>query len=127
MTTPQGLILCIDDDPDVLLTLNAMLSDTGYAVVTAGTAEEGLAAYKAQTPDLVLVDLMMEEVDSGMQFLRDVRALGQTPAPVIMLSSVGDELSREAAAEEHGLAGVLQKPVNKDQLLMFLKAKIRKD
>jgi twitching motility two-component system response regulator PilH len=127
MTTTQGLILCIDDDPDVLLTLNAMLSDTGYSVATAGTAEEGLAAYKAQQPDLVLVDLMMEEVDSGMQFLRDIRALGHPAPPVIMLSSVGDELSREAAAEEHGLAGVLQKPVNKDQLLMFLKAKIKKD
>jgi DNA-binding response OmpR family regulator len=76
-------------------------------------------------PDLVLVDLMMEEVDSGVNFVKEIKALGRIP-PVYMLSSVGDGLNSSVDYTAMGLSGVLQKPVNPRVLLAALKAKLGK-
>ena len=80
----------------------------------AESAEDGLLRYKEVTPDLVIVDLMMEEVDAGTNFVKDVRALGNPP-PIYMLSSVGDNLNLSTDYSALGLSGVLQKPVNPAQ------------
>jgi len=61
-------------------------------------------------PDFVIVDLMMEEVDSGANFAKDLKALGNK-VPVYMLSSVGDDLSTSIGSVALGLDGVFQKPV----------------
>ena len=125
MTDAPTNILCVDDDPDVLFALDAFLNEAGYAVMTAGSAEEGLAKYAEHKADLIMVDLMMEEIDSGIQFVRKVRAKGDAP-PIIMLSSVGDEMFREAPTSEQGLDGVLQKPVDRERLLNLLDAKLQR-
>jgi DNA-binding response OmpR family regulator len=117
-------ILCIDDDPDVLFALDTFLNEMGYAVRTAPCAEDGLAAYNEHRADLIMVDLMMEEIDSGIQFVQTVRDLGDAP-PIIMLSSVGDQMFREVPASHYGLAGVLQKPVDRDRLISLLEAKLQ--
>ena len=69
-----------------------MLEAEGFEFVGAGSAEEGLLAYKKAAPDLVIVDLMMEEVDAGTGFAKELQLLGND-APVFLLSSVGDNLS----------------------------------
>lgn len=125
MSETPTTILCVDDDPDVLFALDAFLTDAGYTVMTASSAEEGLARYAERKADLIMVDLMMEEIDSGIQFVRKVRAKGDAP-PIIMLSSVGDELFREAPVGEQGLDGVLQKPVDRERLLNLLDAKLQR-
>jgi DNA-binding response OmpR family regulator len=91
--------------------------------VEAHTAEEGLRIYKERKPDLLIVDLMMEEVDAGTHLVTELRALGDTP-PIYMLSSVGDGLSLQTDTTQLGLAGVLQKPVDPQVLLTLLKAKL---
>jgi len=124
MNKAPYLVLCIDDDQDFLDSMRIILEDNGYRIVTASSAEDGLRKYKELKPDLVLVDLMMEEVDAGTNFVKEIKALGPTP-PVFMLSSVGDSLSLNTDYTALGLSGVLQKPINPNLLLKTLRAKLQ--
>ena len=123
MQDGKHVILYIDDDQDFLDSMRVLLEANGYVMVEAHSAEEGLRAYRQAPPDLVIVDLMMEEVDAGTHFVKEVQALGNT-APIYMLSSVGDNLNMTADYHELGLTGVFQKPIDPDTLLNVLKAKL---
>jgi DNA-binding response OmpR family regulator len=124
MRDGKHVILCVDDDQDLLDVLRTILEANGYVMEEANSAEDGLKAYKDLNPDLLLVDLMMEEVDAGTNFVRELRML-DNQAPVFMLSSVGDQLSANINPTELGLSGVLQKPVNSAALLSLLRAKLK--
>ena len=121
MQDGKYVILCVDDDPDVLSFLEVVLVAEGYVFAGAASAEEGLDLYKELRPDLLIVDLMMEEVDAGTNFAKELRLL-DNEAPIYMLSSVGDNLSITADHTELGLAGVFQKPLSKETLLAVLNA-----
>lgn len=124
MQEGKYVVLCIDDDLDVLTYLRTVLQANGYIAVTAESAEDGRRKFKESSPDLMIVDLMMEEVDSGTDFVRTVKAAGNT-APIYMLSSAGDSLSSTTDSSELGLTGVFQKPLNPDALLSILRAKLK--
>ena len=123
MQDGQHVILCIDDDPDILSFLKIVLEAEGYVVPQASSAEEGLKVYKETKPDLLIVDLMMEEVDAGTNFIKEIQVLGNE-APIFMLSSAGDNLNMATDISALGLAGVFQKPVDRDQLLTVIRAKL---
>jgi len=124
MKDGKKLILCIDDDQDILESMSIILEGAGYAVETANSGEEGLRRYKAIDADFVIVDLMMEEVDAGTNFVKEVKALGGERPPIYMLSSVGDNLNINVSYTELGLTGCLQKPIDPDSLIATIKAKI---
>jgi DNA-binding response OmpR family regulator len=124
MKNGKHVILCIDDDPDFLDSMREIIESNGYIMESAGTAEDGLRRFRALSPDLVIVDLMMEEIDSGTSFVKDLKALGAT-VPIYMLTSVGDSLSVTTDYAQLGLTGVLQKPLNPDILLRTLKSKLK--
>jgi len=119
------VVLCVDDDDDVLLSLKLVLEKNDYAVAQARSGEEGLAIYKKESPDFVIVDLMMESIDAGKNFARELKVLGNT-APVYLLSSVGDELRNNFDFTELNLNGVFQKPIDSKHLLMTLNSKLKK-
>jgi DNA-binding response OmpR family regulator len=125
MKNSKALILCIDDDQDLLDSMRIILEGHGYAVETATTAQEGIRFFKTAHPDLILVDLMMEEVDSGVTLVRDLKALGVKLPPIYMLSSVGDGLNLNVDFSELGLTGVLQKPINPDSLAKTIAAQLK--
>jgi two-component system alkaline phosphatase synthesis response regulator PhoP len=124
MKDGKHVILYIDDDPDVLFAIRAILESSGYIMVEAPSAEDGLKVYKQSNPDFVIVDLMMEEVDAGTSFVKELKALGNK-APIYMLSSVGDTLNISTDYASLGLDGVFQKPVAPSTLLSVLKAKLK--
>ncbi len=123
MRNGTHVILCIDDDQDFLDSIRMVLEAHGYIMEEAVSAETGLRKYKETKPDLLIVDLMMEEVDSGTNFVKELRLLGNT-APIYMLSSAGDELFMTTNYTDLGLAGVFQKPIQPDILLSTLKEKL---
>ena len=123
MQDGKHVILCIDDDEDVRIVLKTVLEAHGYVVETAATGEEGLRNYKKSPPDLVIVDLMMEEIDAGTNFVKELKALGNT-APIYMLSSMGDNLNMTTDYAQLGLSGVFQKPIDNQTLLSILKTKL---
>jgi DNA-binding response OmpR family regulator len=123
MRDGKHVILYVEDDRDFLDSVRTVLEANGYVVIGAASGDEGLRAYRRSEPDLVIVDLMMEEVDAGADLVKELKAAGCT-APIYMLSSVGDELSQSADTAALGLDGVLQKPLDFDALLAILKAKL---
>ena len=125
MKDNQFVILCVDDDPDILEGLKLFLTSKGYLCVTAVGAEEGAKKFKAEQPDLIIVDLMMEEIDSGTKLVQEFKALGNK-APVYLLSAAGDTMAQTMDTGALGLAGVFQKPVDFGKLAMTLEAKLPK-
>jgi DNA-binding response OmpR family regulator len=123
MKDGKHVVLYIDDDQDFLDTVRVILESNGYRMEEACSAEEGLRVYKKTQPDLVIVDLMMEEVDSGTNFVKELKLLGNQ-APIYMLSSAGDQLSMVTDYSELGLDGVFQKPIRPETLLSTLKEKL---
>ena len=124
MQDGKYVILTIDDDDDVLESLRTILEAHDYVVAQAGSAEEGLKAFKEVNPDLIIVDLMMEEIDAGTNFVKEVKFLG-AEVPIYMLSSMGDSLAMSTPYSDLGLMGVLQKPVSPKQLINLLKSKLK--
>ena len=125
MDREMPVILYIDDDQDYLDTVRVILEAGGFVMAEARSAEEGITVYRHVEPDAVIVDLMMEEVDSGTSFVRELMALG-SHVPIYMLSSVGDNLSISTDCSDLGLAGVFQKPLDPNTLLAILKMKLKK-
>ncbi len=123
MQDGKHVILIVDDDPDILETLKVVLEANDYLFVGASSADEGLKAYNQCHPDAIIVDLMMEEIDSGTGLVTELRAAGNT-GPVYMLSSVGDDLALEASYSDLGLAGVFQKPLDPNRMLAILSTKL---
>lgn len=123
MLNDKHVILCVDDDPDILISLKIVLESGGYAVVTAADGKSGVRAFRESRPDLVLLDLMMEEVDAGTRALKEMQAIDRN-VPVFLLSSTGDYFQGATDTSELGLAGVLQKPVDPKILLGLLRAKL---
>lgn len=123
MSESKPLILYVDDDPDYLEVMRVVLEAGGYEMAEASSAEQGLEVYKRRRPDLVIVDLMMEEVDSGTAFVKELRLLGNQ-APIYMLSSVGESMSLSTDHVALGLSGIFQKPIDRATLLGVLKTRL---
>lgn len=124
MQDGKYVIMAIDDDPDFLQAISLFLEANGYIVAEAKSAEDGLKVYKKTKPDLILVDLMMEEIDAGANFAKELRLLGNK-APVYLLSGAGDEMMDNIDYAQLGFAGVFQKPIQNDRLLNIIKAKLK--
>jgi len=119
-------ILIIDDDPDIRASLRVVLEAEGFAVGEAATGEEGYKAVERSKPDAVVVDLMMEEVDSGITVAKKLKEESY-PGPVYMLSSAGDTVQYNLDARDLGLVGIFQKPVSPKAFVATLKSKLAQD
>ena len=124
MKDGKYVILCIDDDNDILESLRMILESNNYTMIGAFSAEEGLKEYKTHNPDFIIVDLMMESVDAGRNFAKELKLLDNT-APVYMLSSVGDSLAANVDFSDLNLNGVFQKPIDINTLLTTLRIKLK--
>jgi len=123
MKDDKFVILHIEDDPDYLDSMQLIIEKGGHHFIGAKTAEDGIRLFKQQHPDLIIVDLMMEEVDSGVNIVKELKLAGNS-APIYMLSSVGDQLYRTTSYSELGLSGVLQKPIVPEQILKTIRDKL---
>jgi excisionase family DNA binding protein len=115
---PQGgpVILIVDDDDNVREYVKANLELEGYTVREAANAEEGLKALEQESPDLILLDVMMPKVD-GWEMLRRVQERhGVGSIPVVMFSGKADEAS-EDEAKARGARGFIGKPFDPRQLI----------
>ncbi len=124
MQDGKYVIMCVDDDPDILECLRVVLEANDYVVAEAGSAEEALKVFKDSRPDLIISDMMMEEIDAGTNFVKELKLLGNT-APIYMLSSAGDNLNLTTDFSQLGFSGVFQKPIDNNMLLSILKAKLK--
>ena len=116
MTDTTKTILCVDDEKDIRDALRMILESANYTVEEAASGKEGLARFEAVSPDFVLVDMMMESIDAGIDLARAIKARNSA-IPVYMLSSMAEGLRDQVDTSTLGLNGSLQKPVNAADLL----------
>lgn len=80
-------VLVIDDNQDILFIVTTMLEERGYQVECASTGPEGLKQIKTLTPDLVILDILLPEMD-GMEVLKTIKENPDTSSiPVMLLSA----------------------------------------
>lgn len=80
-------ILIVDDDPDIIEAGRLVLEREGYEVEGAPNRADGMKRLEEVRPDLLILDIMMEEPDDGLRMAREIRKAGHT-LPIIMLTSV---------------------------------------
>lgn len=81
-------ILVVDDDSDITYSISLFLRREGHEVHTAGSRGEGMRELEAFHPDLMILDVMMEQPDDGIAMAQDLRRMGHR-LPIVMLTSVG--------------------------------------
>ena len=88
-------ILVVDDEPNIVLSLEFLMKQAGFLVRTAPDGEAGLAAIAIEQPDLVLLDVMMPR-KNGYEVCQAIRANPEWKAiRIIMLTAKGREVERE--------------------------------
>ena len=104
-------ILVVDDDAMMRLLVSQALSASGYSVATASGGNEALACVRQKTPDLILLDVTMPDVD-GFSVCRELRKIEDFKnIPVIMLTAL-DDVKSIGSAYEAGATDFIIKPIN---------------
>ncbi|HET9389395.1 MAG TPA: sigma-54 dependent transcriptional regulator [Steroidobacteraceae bacterium] len=113
MTVPH--ILVVDDEADIRGLLKEILSEEGYEVDVAANAAQARASRARQTPDLVLLDIWMPDVD-GISLLREWSASATDGCPVVMMSGHGT-VETAVEATRLGAFDFVEKPLSLAKLL----------
>ena len=114
--TPGGKkILIVDDDMEIIESVTYAMEGEGYQVIIARDGNQGLALAERESPDLMILDMMMPK-RSGFLVLEKLRRVRDEPLPVIMIT--GNEGSRHKAyAELLGVSDYIRKPFAMDRLI----------
>jgi len=116
MSDVREHILVVDDEPDTLELLGALLEHAGYSVETAGNGQACLEQVKVRRPDLIILDIMMPDMD-GLEVCDHLRFDPATrEVPIIFLTAKGDDYTRTMASILDAYA-FIQKPFLPDRLL----------
>ena len=115
-------ILTVDDEPRFIRLIEANLQTAGYEVLTAPDGRTAIDIVANQTPDLVLLDIMMPEMD-GFQTLDRIREFSNVP--VIILTARGEEVHRVEGLNR-GADDYVVKPFSANELLARVRAVIRR-
>jgi two-component system KDP operon response regulator KdpE len=118
----KGNILVVDDEPQITRVLKTILSSHGYGTRTAGDGDEALQMTKDWSPDLVITDLGMPNMD-GLELCRRVRE--KSLIPIIVLSVKGEERTKVEALDA-GADDYVTKPFNVNELLARVRAALRR-
>mgnify|MGYP006279485841 CR=1 FL=1 len=118
--TEATKLLLVDDEPGLREAVEAYLEDEGFIVQVASNANEGWELIQQQTPDLVITDIMMPQVD-GYQFLEKLRNDPRYKGlPVVFLTAKGMTADR-IKGYESGCDAYLSKPFDPDELVAIVK------
>ncbi len=115
-------ILVIDDDVSISETLELYLTEEGYDVVTAHTGTEGLNKFIQHTPEVVILDIRLPDID-GFAVLEDLREENEN-IKVIMITAHHDMDSTIRAMKE-GAFDYIHKPINVDELDIAIKKAVK--
>ena len=110
-------ILIVDDEPSILQSLSGLLSDEGFAVITAATGYEALKIIDAESPDLVLLDIWMPGID-GIETLKEIKKVNPH-IQVIIISGHGS-IETAVKATKLGAFDLIEKPLSIDKIIVAI-------
>jgi len=114
-------IAIIDDDPDILDASSLVLTSKGYEVITASNPDDGYKIVKENSPDLIILDVMMNEPDDGF-FLAQKFRKEKIKTPILMYTSVSKSISMDFGISEMvPVDDFVEKPISPEQLLAKVK------
>ena len=114
----QAHVLVVDDEPDIRELVQDILEDEGYEVAVAENGEAARNAFARRTPDLVLLDIWMPDID-GITLLREWSSGGMPECPVVVMSGHGN-LETAVEATRLGAHDFVQKPISLAKLLSIV-------
>jgi DNA-binding response OmpR family regulator len=113
----MATVAIIDDDIDILEASSLVLTSKGYNVITASDPDEGYKLVKEHKPDLIILDVMMNEPDDGF-FLAQKFRREKIDTPIIMYTSVSKSIGIEFGASEMvPVEDFVEKPITPDVLI----------
>lgn len=115
-------ILIVDDEAQITRVLRATLQSHGYEVVLAANGVEALEAFLQNSPDLVLTDLSMPQMD-GVELTREIRQRASTP---IIVVSVRNQEEMKVKALDEGADDYITKPFSVQELLARVRVQLRR-
>lgn len=111
------LIAIIDDDPDILDASSLVLKSKGYSVVTANNPNDGYKIVTEKKPDLIILDVMMDEPDDGF-FLAQKFRKDKIKTPILMYTSVSKAIGMDFGKSEMvPVDDFVEKPISPDELV----------
>lgn len=113
----MALIAIIDDDPDILDASSLVLKSKGYEVITATNPAGGFEIVTTRKPDLIILDVMMDEPDDGFFLAQKFRKENIT-TPILMYTSVSKAIGMDYGAST--LVPVdefVEKPISPEELI----------
>ena len=127
MSTGQGYLLIVEDDPDIRALLDTTLRFKGYDVVTAHNGREALEIIQKEHPTLVIVDIMMPHLD-GFGLVHRMRIDPETRSlPVVFITATYVAAEDREFALRIGVTRFIQKPVDIDKFLGMVDELLRLD
>jgi DNA-binding response OmpR family regulator len=118
-------ILVVDDSTTNVVLLEAILDEKGYTIETALNAKEAYSIIEKETPDLILLDLLMPKI-SGFEFLEEIRKNQKTKnTPVIVVSALTDEDNIEKILKM-GAIDFVKKPIDLQYLVERVESVLQK-
>jgi DNA-binding response OmpR family regulator len=118
----RGTVLVVEDEPSLAETIAVLLGNDGFEVAVALTGPEGLDAFRARTPDLILLDLMIPGIN-GLEVCRTIRRTSDVP--IIMVTARAGELEKVVGLEA-GADDYLTKPFSIVELRARIRALLRR-
>ncbi|MBC7241769.1 MAG: response regulator [Anaerolineae bacterium] len=113
----QPVILCIEDEPEMIDLIRLILERRGYKVLGAVGGEEGMKALEAQVPDLILLDLMMPDMD-GWEVFRQVRANPRLQhIPVVVVTAKAQSIDKVLGLHIAKVDDYITKPFGPQELI----------
>lgn len=120
------LVAIIDDDPDILDASSLVLKSKGYDVITANNPSDGYKIVKEKKPDLIILDVMMDEPDDGF-FLAQKFRKEKITTPILMYTSVSKAIGLDFGKNEMvPVDDFVEKPISPDELVKKVEALLHK-
>ena len=108
-------VLIVDDESSILFSLSEAMADAGYRVITCATGEEALREAKESSPNVVLLDMKLPDID-GLKVLKQIKTI-DINMPVIMMSAYVD-IPTAVKATKMGAHSFVEKPLNIEKIKM---------